>query len=96
MMGPDCLIIDIDFRSYFGITRAIDSYGTMLNSLPVECVLVPFPDKAVHEYDGTCEKIVPKEELYALPRWTSCLISKQNGAPNMRGNTCTLSKNSVA
>ncbi|TYI30533.1 hypothetical protein ES332_A05G395000v1 [Gossypium tomentosum] len=29
------LIIDIDFRSHFEIARAVDSYGRILNSLPV-------------------------------------------------------------
>ncbi|KAL5226919.1 hypothetical protein ABZP36_015184 [Zizania latifolia] len=29
------LIIDIDFRSHFEIARAVDSYGSLLNSLPV-------------------------------------------------------------
>ncbi|KAG8079180.1 hypothetical protein GUJ93_ZPchr0007g5854 [Zizania palustris] len=31
----DRLIIDIDFRSHFEIARAVDSYGSLLNSLPV-------------------------------------------------------------
>jgi hypothetical protein len=35
MMGPERLIIDIDFRSHFEIARAVDSYGTLLDSLPV-------------------------------------------------------------
>jgi uncharacterized protein (TIGR01615 family) len=35
MMGPERLIIDIDFRSHFEIARAVDSYGALLDSLPV-------------------------------------------------------------
>ncbi|KAJ4786138.1 DUF506 family protein (DUF506) [Rhynchospora pubera] len=31
----DRVIIDIDFRSHFEIARAVDSYDTLLNSLPV-------------------------------------------------------------
>jgi len=33
--GPERLIIDIDFRSHFEIARAVDSYGALLDSLPV-------------------------------------------------------------
>ncbi|KAK3163146.1 hypothetical protein QOZ80_1BG0098210 [Eleusine coracana subsp. coracana] len=33
--GSERLIIDIDFRSHFEIARAVDSYGNLLNSLPV-------------------------------------------------------------
>lgn len=35
MTGPERLIIDIDFRSHFEIARAVDSYGALLDSLPV-------------------------------------------------------------
>ncbi|OIW07377.1 hypothetical protein TanjilG_10212 [Lupinus angustifolius] len=33
--GSERLIIDIDFRSHFEIARAVDSYNTILKSLPV-------------------------------------------------------------
>uniref|UniRef100_A0A453GW38 Plant-specific domain TIGR01615 family protein n=1 Tax=Aegilops tauschii subsp. strangulata TaxID=200361 RepID=A0A453GW38_AEGTS len=35
LTGPERLIIDIDFRSHFEIARAVDPYGTLLDSLPV-------------------------------------------------------------
>ncbi|KAG8053769.1 hypothetical protein GUJ93_ZPchr0001g32618 [Zizania palustris] len=35
MINNSRLIIEIDFRSHFEIARAVDSYGTLLNSLPV-------------------------------------------------------------
>jgi len=35
MTGTERLIIDIDFRSHFEIARAVDSYGALLDSLPV-------------------------------------------------------------
>jgi len=59
------LIVDIDFRSHFEIARAVDSYGTLLNSLPVVYVgTLPCLKQYLHVMVDAAKR-VPGAELYA-------------------------------
>ncbi|KAL6616808.1 hypothetical protein ACP70R_039078 [Stipagrostis hirtigluma subsp. patula] len=65
------LIIDIDFRSHFEIARAVDSYGTLLNSLPVVYVgTLPRLKQFLHVMVDAAKWSL-KQNSMPLPPWRS-------------------------
>ncbi|XP_062208237.1 uncharacterized protein LOC133909702 [Phragmites australis] len=69
--GPERLIIDIDFRSHFEIARAVDSYGTLLNSLPVVYVgTLPRLKQFLHVMVDAAKWSL-KQNSMPLPPWRS-------------------------
>jgi uncharacterized protein (TIGR01615 family) len=70
-MGPKRLIIDIDFRSHFEIARAVDSYGTLLSSLPVVYVgTLPRLKQFLHVMVDAAKWSL-KQNSMPLPPWRS-------------------------
>lgn len=71
MMGPERMIIDIDFRSHFEIARAVDSYGTLLDSLPVVYVgTLPRLKQFLHVMVDAAKWSL-KQNSMPLPPWRS-------------------------
>lgn len=69
--GPERLIVDIDFRSHFEIARAVDSYGTLLNSLPVVYVgTLPRLKQFLHVMVDAAKWSL-KQNSMPLPPWRS-------------------------
>lgn len=69
--GPERLIVDIDFRSHFEIARAVDSYGTLLNSLPVVYVgTLPRQKQFLHVMVDAAKWSL-KQNSMPLPPWRS-------------------------
>ncbi|KAL6853323.1 hypothetical protein ACP4OV_019352 [Aristida adscensionis] len=69
--GQERLIIDIDFRSHFEIARAVDSYGTLLNSLPVVYVgTLPRLKQFLHVMVDAAKWSL-KQNSMPLPPWRS-------------------------
>jgi uncharacterized protein (TIGR01615 family) len=69
--GPERLIVDIDFRSHFEIARAVDSYGTLLNSLPVVYVGTLSRLKQFLHVMVDAAKWSLKQNSMPLPPWRS-------------------------
>ncbi|XP_006645399.1 uncharacterized protein LOC102705965 [Oryza brachyantha] len=67
----DRLIIDIDFRSHFEIARAVDSYGSLLNSLPVVYVGTLSRLKQFLNVMVDAAKWSLKQNSMPLPPWRS-------------------------
>lgn len=69
--GAERLIVDIDFRSHFEIARAVDSYGTLLNSLPVVYVgTLPRLKQFLHVMVDAAKWSL-KQNSMPLPPWRS-------------------------
>ncbi|CAO2196026.1 unnamed protein product [Urochloa humidicola] len=69
--GPERLIVDIDFRSHFEIARAVDSYGSLLNSLPVVYVgTLPRLKQFLHAMVDAAKWSL-KQNSMPLPPWRS-------------------------
>lgn len=69
--APERLIVDIDFRSHFEIARAVDSYGTLLNSLPVVFVgTLPRLKQFLHVMVDAAKWSL-KQNSMPLPPWRS-------------------------
>jgi uncharacterized protein (TIGR01615 family) len=69
--GPERLIIDVHFRSHFEIARAVDSYGTLLNSLPVVYVgTLPRLKHLLHVMVDAAKWSL-KQNSMPLPPWRS-------------------------
>uniref|UniRef100_A0A0D9VAW7 Plant-specific domain TIGR01615 family protein n=1 Tax=Leersia perrieri TaxID=77586 RepID=A0A0D9VAW7_9ORYZ len=69
--SEDRLIIDIDFRSHFEIARAVDSYGSLLNSLPVVYVgTLPRLKQFLHVMVDAAKWSL-KQNSMPLPPWRS-------------------------
>ncbi|KAF0933650.1 hypothetical protein E2562_018883 [Oryza meyeriana var. granulata] len=67
----DRLIIDIDFRNHFEIARAVDSYGSLLNSLPVVYVgTLPRLKQLLHVMVDAAKWSL-KQNSMPLPPWRS-------------------------
>jgi len=65
------LIVDIDFRSHFEIARAVDSYGTLLNSLPVVYVgTLPCLKQYLHVMVDAAKWSLEQNSM-PLPPWRS-------------------------
>lgn len=65
------LIIDIDFRSHFEIARAVDSYDSLLNSLPVVYVgTLPRLKQFLHVMVDAAKWSL-KQNSMPLPPWRS-------------------------
>lgn len=68
---PERLIVDIDFRSHFEIARAVDSYGTLLNLLPVVYVgTLPRLKQFLHVMVDAAKWSL-KQNSMPLPPWRS-------------------------
>lgn len=68
---PERLIVDIDFRSHFEIARAVDSYGTLLDSLPVVYVgTLPRLKQFLHVMVDAAKWSL-KQNSMPLPPWRS-------------------------
>ncbi|KAF8642216.1 hypothetical protein HU200_067480 [Digitaria exilis] len=69
--GPERLMVDIDFRSHFEIARAVDSYGTLLTSLPVVYVgTLPRLKQFLHVMVDAAKWSL-KQNSMPLPPWRS-------------------------
>jgi hypothetical protein len=69
--GLERLVIDVDFRSHFEIARAVDSYGTLLNSLPVVYVgTLPRLKHFLHVMVDAAKWSL-KQNSMPLPPWRS-------------------------
>ena len=78
MTGPERLIIDIDFRSHFEIARAVDSYGTLLDSLPVVYVGTLPRLKQFLNVMVDAGKWSLKQNSMPLPPWRSLAYLQAN------------------